>query len=178
MILAGQAQAVTIHIQQQELSADIVYPNGTGTHLPAVLVLGGAEGGNRWARSVAQDLASHGYVAMAEAYFNAPGLPQQLLDIPLERFKAGIDRLARDARVDRNRIAVLGLSKGAEAALLVAGRDRRIKAVVAGSPSDVVWQGIDRKNGAIASSWTEKGVPLPFVTFAACADCKTLVALY
>lgn len=73
---------------------------------------------------------------------------------------------------------MLGFSKGAEAALLLASGDQRVRAVVAGSPTDVVWQGIDRKKGTVASSWTAGGRPLPFVPFAACSDCRSLGVLY
>lgn len=146
--------------------------------MPAILVIGGAEGGSDWAEATARMLSDHGYVALAEAYFNAPGLPQSLLSIPLERFRAGIDLLVSDVRVDHRRIAILGLSKGAEAALLIASHDRRIKAVVAGSPSDVVWQGLDRRTNLVASSWSRDGDPLPFTAFTKCTTCQTLAALY
>ncbi|MFA5966775.1 MAG: acyl-CoA thioester hydrolase/BAAT C-terminal domain-containing protein [Sphingomonas sp.] len=156
----------------------IHYPAAGERAAPGILVLGGAEGGSDWADAVAKMLADHGYVAMAQAYFKAPGLPVELQLVPLERFRAGIDRLASDPHVDRRRIAIIGLSKGAEAALLVASRDGRIKAVVAGSPSDMIWQGIDRTSGSTASSWTFAAKPLPFASFTACQDCKTLAALY
>ena len=116
----------------------MVYPDLTNRRVPGMLVLGGAEGGDTWAKAVAEDLAQHGYAALAEAYFNAPGLDAQLQNIPVERLRRGIDRLIGDPRVDPRRIGVLGLSKGAEAGLVLASSDPRIVAVVAGSPSDVV----------------------------------------
>lgn len=158
--------------------ATMAYPTPHAGRVPGILVLGGAEGGDTWAKAVAQQLAAHGYAALAEAYFNAPGLEAQLQEIPIERLRQGIDQLILDPRVDPRRIAVLGLSKGAEAALLLASSDQRIRAVVAGSPSDVVWQGIDRKGGAAKSSWTVNGRPMPYVAFAACSDCRSLGALY
>jgi dienelactone hydrolase len=52
-------------------------------------------------------------------------------EIPLEYFLAATDRLVKEGC---NRIAYVGTSKGAEAALLVAADDPRIDAVVAISP--------------------------------------------
>ena len=162
------------------LQATMFYPAEEGVRppVPGILVLGGAEGGDTWAKQVAQELSKSGYAALAEAYFNGPGLDAQLVAIPVERLQAGIDRLVSDPRVDPKRIAVIGLSKGAEAALVLAAMDPRIKAAVAASPSDVVWQGIDRKTGRAASSWTRSGQPLTYVPFASCDDCRSLGALY
>jgi hypothetical protein len=64
---------------------------------------------------------------------------------------------------------VLGVSKGAEAALLVAVRDPRVDAVVALSPTSVVWAnvgpGLDGVTYPYRSSWTWKGEPIPFVPY-------------
>jgi dienelactone hydrolase len=178
-VLAAVASATPIDVgSQAALQAATVYPNQKMGRAPGILVLGGAEGGDKWAKDVAQRLAAEGYIALPVAYFHAPGLQDQLQLIPIERLKAGVDLLVRDPRVDPRRIGVVGLSKGAEAALVLASIDARIRAVVAGSPSDVVWQGIDRKAGTIKSSWSVAGRPLPFVPFAACEDCRSLSALY
>lgn len=162
------------------LQATMFYPTSAAQRhrLPGVLVLGGAEGGDAWAKQVAKGLSESGYAALAEAYFRAPGLDDQLIDIPVERLQAGIERLVNDPRVDPMRIAVVGFSKGAEAALVLATMDPRVKAAVAASPTDVVWQGIDRKSGKVASSWTLSGQPLTYVPFVSCGDCHSLGALY
>jgi hypothetical protein len=64
---------------------------------------------------------------------------------------------------------VIGTSKGAEAALLLASRDPRICAVAGFGPSSVVWAnvgpGIDGPATQPRSSWSECGRPLPFVPY-------------
>ena len=94
------------------------------------------------------------------------------MEIPLESVKRGIDWLRARPSVDPERIAVLGLSRGAELALLVgATYPADVAAVVALSPSSVVWEGAVRdpaKTGLAAlkadrSAWTLAGRPLPFV---------------
>jgi uncharacterized protein len=66
-------------------------------------------------------------------------------------------------------VAVMVVSKDAEASLLLASRDTRIRAVAALSPSSVVWAnvgpGIDGAQRPPRSSWTEGGEPLRFVPY-------------
>ncbi len=66
----------------------------------------------------------------------APVRFQELAEIPLETFTAAITRLVQQGC---ERIVLVGTSKGAEAALLTAVYDSRVAAVVAISPSSVVW---------------------------------------
>ena len=169
-----------IKIETPELSATLHYPEDSTAPSPAVLVLGGSDGGREWASNMARSLAAKGYVALGETYFagSGDGLSRQLVAVPVERLIAGIDRLASDPRVDSDRIAVIGFSKGAEASLLLASVDPRIRAVVAASPSDRLWQGIDREGGARAPSWTMAGQPLDYVPFAPCDACAHLIDLY
>ena len=64
---------------------------------------------------------------------------------------------------------MLGVSKGAEAALLVALRDPRVRHVVALAPTPVVWANVgpgrDGADRPQRSSWTWHGEPLPFVPY-------------
>lgn len=183
VVLGNQAIAATTDkvtekvIESADLSASVYSPSDGKPH-PAILVLGGAEGGRDWADAVAKRFAQDGYIALAESYFKGHGLPDQLENIPLERFQAAIDYLEAQPSVDKRHIAAVGLSKGAEAVLVLAARDPRLKAVVAASPSDVVWQGIDRKGGSPMSSWTLHHDPLAYVPFKPCPECKGLLDLY
>lgn len=174
------AAPVAMEIETPALSATLHYPAGSSGKLPAVLVFGGSEGGRIWASNMARSLAAQGYVALGVTYFGGPGegLTDQLLAVPVERLRAGLDRLASDPRVDSSRIAAVGFSKGAEAALLLASIDPRITAVVVASPTDRLWQGIDRRGGFPAASWSIEGQQLAYVPFATCDNCEELVELY
>src|SRR5262245_15234960 len=125
---------------------------------PAVLVLGGSEGGLPPAQTAPGGLASRGYVVLSLAYFRRNGLPQELRDIPLEYFKRALDWLAGQPFVDPTRIAVMGASRGAEAALLIGSTYPQVHAVIAVSPSNVVVASCcsDR----FADAWTLNGSPV------------------
>jgi dienelactone hydrolase len=111
-------------------------------------------------------LARRGALALALQWFGGPGQSPGICAIPLETFTAAIDWLVEQGS---QRIGIVGLSKGAEAALLVAVRDARVDAVVAISPSSVAWAnvgpGYDGADYPYRSSWTWGGQPLPFVPY-------------
>lgn len=130
--------------------------------VPAVIVLGGSEGGVP--RSLAALIASHGYAALALAYFGADDLPKDLERVPVETVGRAVEWLRKQPMVDPNRITIVGVSKGAELALLAASRNPRIKGVVAIAPSSVVFQNLSRGQ-ASTSSWTSGGTDVPFAPF-------------
>jgi dienelactone hydrolase len=132
-------------------------PPGDEPH-PAVLVLGGSGGGLPQAADAPGGLASRGYVVLSLAYFGVNGLPQELRDIPLEYFKRALDWLAAQPFVDSTRIAVMGASRGAEAALLIGSTYPQVHAVIAMMPSNVVVASCcsDR----FADAWTLNGSPV------------------
>lgn len=132
----------------------------------AALVIGGSEGGLGDASTrTARMLQAEGWTVLQPAWFAAPGLPDDVDAIPLETFDRAIERLKAEPGVDADRIVVLGWSKGAEAALLVAARRRDVRATVAAAPAHVAWQGFVRSGNtrSIGSSWSSEGKPLPFI---------------
>ena len=103
--------------------------------------------------------AAKGAVALAMRWFGGEGQSPTIHQIPLETFIRATDKLIE---LGCSRIAFIGTSRGAEAALLTAIEDPRIDVVIAISPSSVAWQG---DGWPPASSWTRNGAPLPFVHY-------------
>ena len=164
--------------ENTELVAELILPKGDSI-VPAVMVLGGSDGGIGYARSVATRIAEQGYAALAVAYFKEAGLPRKLIQIPLEYFATGLEWLRQQPRVDAARIGVFGVSKGAEAALLVASRHPEIVAVVAAAPSDVSWEGIDlRAKVPVGSSWSERGSQVPYVPYDRTVPTRSVLDMY
>lgn len=167
-IVVADAGADGRRVEIGGMPANFYPASGPGPH-PAVLLLGGSEGGLKEERNaVARQLSAAGYSVLYQAYFETSEDNRALERVPLEIFDRAIDWLAREGGADPARIAVMGHSKGAEAALLVAGRNPDIAAVIAGMPSDVVWQGFDFNSIDVASrgsSWTASGRDLPFVSY-------------
>ncbi|PWG14890.1 acyl-CoA thioesterase [Streptomyces sp. V2] len=126
---------------------ELVRAGGTG-----VLVLAGSSG--RVERERVRLLAEHGLTALSIRWFGGPGQPAGIDEVPLETFTGALDLLGTD------RVTLLGTSKGAEAALLTAAHDPRVAAVVAVSPTSLVWSS---PHGTPCSSWTWRGRPLPYV---------------
>jgi len=160
-----ETQVTRQEVEHEGLVATLFVPSGAGPH-PAIVWLGGSEGGLR--EGTAALLASHGYAALALAYFGVDPLPGELIEIPLEYCKEGIDWLKAQPAVGAQHVAVLGGSKGAELALLLAATyPEDIQAVVAYKPSAVVWMGVPRNPQdsfrGPKSSWAQSGQALPFV---------------
>lgn len=135
---------------------------------PAILVLGGSEGGIGSSSQFAALFASHGYPALALAYFQCDALPDDIRHIPLEYIQNAIRWLKAQPQVHPEKIAVFGRSKGAELALVIGSVDPEIRAVIASSPSSTVCIGCSKASAdsdifSPHSSWTFRGEPLPYV---------------
>jgi dienelactone hydrolase len=154
-----------VEVRENGLVGTLFAPEDDGGELPGVIVLGGSEGGLH--ESDAALLAAHGFVTFALGYFGLQGLPERLVDIPLEYFGTAIDHLAERS----GEIGVVGGSRGGELALLVGATFSQVKAVVSVVGSGVVTQGVGPGANLLqilqhdAASWTLKGEPLPYLPY-------------
>jgi alpha-beta hydrolase superfamily lysophospholipase len=133
---------------------------GTST---GVLVLSGSSG--RVESERAAVLAGVGTTALTYRWFGSPGRPHGIWELPVESFDWAVDRLASHC----DRVVLVGASKSAEAFLLYAADDPRVDAVVAVSPSHVVWANVapgpDGELRPQHSSWSRAGAAFPFVPY-------------
>jgi dienelactone hydrolase len=146
---------------------------------PVVVILHGADGNDEAGRRFGPILARMGYAAVGLPYYSPNwgdyGPPPQFPDLPGSFIDIRIDQLAelREALrpmpgVDVERFGLFGASKGAEFALIAAGRYPWIDSVVAYAPTDVVWEGwgleMVEAEGT-RSSFSFDGQPLPFMPY-------------
>jgi dienelactone hydrolase len=142
-------------------------PPGSGRR-PTVVTLMGTGGG---ALDLSPMFAAHGYTTFAVEYYNVPGRPEQLVEMPLEYIDSALTWVRAQPSVDTARIGVVGWSKGGELALVLASLHPELKAVVAMAPSGAVWEQSlwDWERGRIAqmstgrSPWSVGGRPVPFL---------------
>ena len=158
--LADGVEQVTLH--DGALRGTLFLPPGRlgiERH-PGILVLGGSEGGLPSRR--AGWLASHGFAALALAYFRYDDLPRELSGIPLEYFGRALNWMAQQPQIASGGLGVMGISRGAELALQLGSMFPAIKTVVAYSPSGT------RRPACCGftsepEAWTWNGYPLPFL---------------
>jgi dienelactone hydrolase len=139
---------------------------------PAILLIGGSEGGLQpGSGGIIGGLVGVGFDVLYVCYFGCPGTPPQMASVPLETFDRALAWLETQPGIDARRIGVVGGSKGAEAALLVAARRPQLRAVVVAMPSSVAWPAITA-TGAPAPSWTLSGAPVAFLPYAIASFAK------
>jgi dienelactone hydrolase len=123
----------------------------------AVLVIGGSGGSEP--SYVAGALAREGMAALSVAYFGRPGLPPRLHGIRLEYFAGALEILRAVVPSPRVPVAVTGMSRGSEAAMLTAiHAPDAVQGVVATVPANVI-AGSHPPGGP---AWLRNGHPLPY----------------
>ncbi len=156
--LAEGVQRIKINGQ---LHGELFLPSGSGPH-PGVLVVGGSEGGLQTQK--AAWLASHGFAALALAYFHYEDLPNELAGIPLEYFGEALAWMRKRPEILPDRIAVMGTSRGGELALQLGSIYPQIAAVVAYVPANVRYAACCGGGTRVPYAWTLHGRALAYYT--------------
>lgn len=157
--VAAPAGVVKTDVRDHGLYAELYAPAGA-KKLPVIIAFGGSEGGLDTFSAMSASFSKQGYAVLVLAYWRAPGLPEGIENIPLEYFKKAIDWVKTRPEIDPRRIGMIGWSRGAEAALLVASHYPDVKAVCAVAPTGNVWGGFDPRGGFDKPAWTFQGKPL------------------
>lgn len=143
-----------------DLNGEVFEPPGDDP-TPGVIVLHGSNG--EPSSTPAALLAEHGFTVYALQYFSGPGLPPNIIEIPLEYVERAIEWLLDHDRVSGSRVGLYGFSKGAELALLAGSQFDSVGAVVSTSGSGVVWGGFTRTETPDTSSWSYQNEPVPYI---------------
>lgn len=148
-------------------------PEGDGP-FPAIIYLGGSEGGDRSARRSAPLFLAEGYAVLGLPYYSPawgdqpqqfPDLPRAFAEIPVDSAETAKNWLAARDDIRGEDIGIYGVSKGAEFALLAGSKIEGFAAIAAIVPSDVVWEGWGTGDGSRPSSFSWRGKALPFVPY-------------
>ena len=128
----------------------------------SIVLIGGGQWGDYWG----QQFTNRGYSGLSLPYTQREGLPKLPEEINLEYFEKALAWLKKQPEVDPNKIVVMGASRNAELALLLASVfPRSISGVVAYAPSAVSWSNtvLPYNSNELKSSWKYKGLDIPYV---------------
>ena len=128
----------------------------------SIVLIGGGQWGDYWG----QQFTNRGYSGLSLPYTQREGLPKLPEEINLEYFEKALAWLKKQPEVDPNKIIVMGASRNAELALLLASVfPRSISGVVAYAPSAVSWSNtvLPYNSNELKSSWKYKGLDIPYV---------------
>ena len=163
VLLFSVSSLAQITLQTQNVES-ILYV-GKGESQPLIVGLGGAEGGNAWAsdywKKTRDNFIEKGYAFLALGYFGAVGTPDVLDKIAIDDIYDAIQTATKNEYVDKNKIAIIGGSRGADLGLLIGSYYHDIKCVVSIVGSNVVFPG--HTDHFSTSCWTYQNRELPFV---------------
>ena len=135
------------------------FPPAPGVPPGAPIVVLSGSGGGLFATTAAL-FASNGHPTLALATYNYQDLPKVLLNRPLEQVRDGALWLASKAGTDS--VAVLGISRGSEAAQLAAAYfPDAFSGVIAEVPSHLVGGALGPGTTPNDAAWSVGGNPIP-----------------
>lgn len=160
-----------INVGESLPGAFLTVPEGKGP-FPAIIVLGGSEGGDSSARAFTKRFVPQGYAVLGLPYYSParegndahiPGLPNAFQEIAVDQLVTARDWLAARSDIRSEDIGIYGVSKGAEMGLLAGVYIDGFAAIAAIATSDVVWEGWGSSRKTSSFSW--QGKALPFVPY-------------
>lgn len=138
---------------------------GQGKKQPLIIGLGGSEGGNAWTKDywkkTRDQFIEKGYAFLAIGYFGCRNTPEILNKIAIDDIYKAIAEAAKNKNINKNKIAVIGGSRGADLALLLGTYYQEITCVIGMSSSHAVFPGHTQEFNS--SCWTFKEKELPYI---------------
>jgi len=137
----------------------------TSAKKTVLITLSGLDGGHLPEKSL-RALANQGYDILSLAYSAPPAvLPNTFVEIPIEYLAKAVSWLKNQRKYKKYRVVLLGVSKGAELALLYGSHYHDIDGIIAYSPSCVLLPALSSVKSSIPnrSPWSFQYKPLPFV---------------
>lgn len=144
-----------------------LYFQDFSTPKPGIILLSGSDGSIPGTNAIGEPfieyLVEQGFVVLGLAYFAAEHLPQFLENIPLEYFVSSIQWLQSHPLVNFSKIGILGLSRGAELALILGSYFPNLtQAIACCAPCNMICGGFPHPN---RSAWTYQNQPIhPFLS--------------
>lgn len=165
--MSADADVPTRDIRRDDLTGRLFEGLGPGPQA-GILVLHGAGGGGGYEQTYARYLAQHGYTVFCVEYFDAPGTPDALAQVPLSYFNRAITWLGEQPTVAADPVGVIGFSRGGEAALLVGAYCDNVGVVTGYVPSGYVFPAPTWMPGVEAeqAAWTWNDEPIPYLPVA------------
>lgn len=150
-----------LHISKNGLQADY-FVKGKSKNKTAIILIGGGQWGHYWSK----EFANKEMIGLSLPYVGKEGLPKLPEEIDLEYFENAIKWLREQPEVALDKIIIMGASRNAELALIIASKfPKIINGVVAYSPSSVSWSNtvLPYNSNDLKPSWKYQNIGIPYV---------------
>ncbi len=138
------------------------FAKNTTKQKATIILIGGGQWGDYWGRQFAEI----GFSGLSLPYTGKEGLPTLPEEINLEYFENALNWLKQQPEVDSSKIVLMGASRNAELALLIASLfPERVHGVIAYAPSAVLWSNtvLPYNSNDLKASWKYKDLDLPYI---------------
>jgi dienelactone hydrolase len=138
---------------------------GDSDNQPLIVAFGGSQGGNTWTEDywavIRNRFLKKGYAVLSIGYFNTENTPAYCDRISLNAIYDTIRNVSLHPKINEDKIALLGSSRGGELALNIASKYKDIDAVVALVPSYASFMA--QTITANTSAWTFNSEEVPYL---------------